>query len=396
MRAALRRLVRRVVAPRVIAQSVAACALAALAGCVQPPGTTAPSLATWSVPTGPGPAFTPVRFDQIPGWGTDALSRAVPVFLASCAQMEANPTERLGGGGEAGALGGTPAQWHSACEQARAVPPGDDVAARTFFVAAFQPYGVSADGSGTGLFTGYYEPEVAGSRSFDRVYKYPLYRRPDDLPPPGGKPYLTRAQIDGGALAKKRLGLLWLADPVDVFFLQVQGAGRVRLPDGHIVRVTYDGQNGQPYVPIGRVLVDRSEMTLDQVSMQSIRAWLTAHPDQSRELMEQNTSFVFFREVPDVRPDMGPPGSLGALLSPERSLAVDKSFIPLGAPMWINTQDTLDGTKIQRLMMSQDLGGAIRGAVRADIFFGWGPDAEAHAGKMRQQGTEFVLLPKGA
>ena len=137
-------------------------------------------------------------------------------------------------------------------------------------------------------------------------------------------------------------------------------------------------------------------MTLDQVSMQSIRAWLTAHPDQSRELMEQNTSFVFFREVPDVRPDMGPPGSLGALLSPERSLAVDKSFIPLGAPMWINTQDTLDGTKIQRLMMSQDLGGAIRGAVRADIFFGWGPDAEAHAGKMRQQGTEFVLLPKGA
>jgi membrane-bound lytic murein transglycosylase A len=310
--------------------------------------------------------------------------------------MRASPAQSLGGSGRAGALGGTPAQWQAVCDRARAVPPGDDAAARLFFESAFQPYGISADGGAIGLFTGYYEPEVAGSLSETRLYKYPLYRRPPDLPDGPSRAYFTRAQIERGALAHRHLELLWLADPIDVFFLHIQGAGRVRLPDGQVIRVTYAGKNGRPYVPIGRVLVDRGEMTLDQVSMQSIRAWLVAHPDQAGALMDQNPSYVFFREIHGVAADEGAPGSLGAPLTPRRSLAVDKAYVPLGAPVWIDTRDTLDGKPIRRLMFAQDLGGAIRGPVRADIFFGWGPDADAHAGKMRGQGMEFVLLPKAA
>ncbi|HEY2131992.1 MAG TPA: MltA domain-containing protein [Acetobacteraceae bacterium] len=412
MLSALRRAMRRLFAPafetpslaspRLATAGLAVLGLLAVAGCAQLPGAPgatsagAGPAASWSVPSGPGPAFIPVSYKQLPGWNADHLSDAIPAFLAGCAVLDANPGAPLGGEGEAAALGGTARQWHAACDLARAVPPGDDIAARHFFEIAFQAYGVSTDGSATGLFTGYYEPEVAGSRVRTSVYKYPIYRRPPDLVGDGRTPYLTRVQIDRGALAHRHLELLWLADPVDVFFLQVQGAGRVRLRDGHVVRVTYDGKNGQPYVPIGRVLVDRGEMTMDEVSMQSIRAWLAAHPAQVTELLEQNPSFVFFREVHDATADAGAPGSLGAPLSPDRSLAVDKSFIPLGAPLWVDTKDTLDGTKLQRLMVAQDLGGAIRGPVRADIFFGWGPDAEAHAGKMRGQGMEFLLLPKGA
>jgi membrane-bound lytic murein transglycosylase A len=349
---------------------------------------------TWTVPPGSGPALTPVRFDQVTGWGTDQEAAALTAFLASCDALRAQPNQPLGGQGEAAVRGGIAAEWQPACIAGRAVPPGDDVAARGFFEAWFQAYGVSTDGTAQGLFTGYFEPEVAGARTPGGIYRYPLLRRPSDLG--SRKPYFTRAEIEHGALRSRRLELLWLADPIDVFFLHVQGAGRVRLPDGHVVRVTYDGQNGQTYVPIGRVLVDRGEMTLDQVSMQSIRAWLVAHPQQAAAVMDANPSYVFFREVPDARPDQGPPSTLGAPLSPGRSIAVDKTFIPLGAPVWIDTTDPVDGAKIQRLMMAQDLGGAIRGPVRADIFFGWGKDAEEHAGRMREQGTEILLLPRQA
>jgi membrane-bound lytic murein transglycosylase A len=361
--------------------------LLALAGCAQQPKQTA-----WTPPAGPGPALTKLRFDQVPGWSADHESVALTAFLEDCREWEAEPDAALGGQGEAAALGGIAARWQTVCAAARSVPTGDDPAARTFFEAWLRPYGVSADGKADGLFTGYYEPEVAGSRTRTGVYRWPLLRRPPDL---GTRPaYYTRAQIETGALKGRHLELLWLADPIDAFFLHVQGAGRVRLPDGEIVRVTYDGQNGRTYVPIGRVLVDRGEMTLDQVSMQSVRAWLVAHPDQAPAVMDANPSYVFFREVRDVRPDEGPPSTLGVPLTPGRSLAVDKDFIPLGAPVWIDTNDPVTGSKLQRLMMAQDLGGAIKGPVRADIFFGWGKDAEQRAGLMRQQGTEVVLLPR--
>jgi membrane-bound lytic murein transglycosylase A len=360
--------------------------LLALGGCAQQP-----KEAGWAPPAGPGPALTKLRFDQLPGWSADHASLALSAFLEDCTEWQAEPGATLGGQGEAATLGGTAARWRTACTAARSVPTGDDAAARGFFEAWFQPYGVSADGSIQGLFTGYYEPEVAGSRTLGGVYRWPLLRRPPDL---GTRPtYYTRAQIEAGALKGRHLELLWLADPIDAFFLQVQGAGRVRLSDGEIVRVTYDGQNGQKYVPIGRVLVDRGQMTLDQVSMQSVRAWLVAHPSEARSVMDANPSYVFFREVRDVRPDEGPPSTLGVPLTPGRSLAVDREFIPLGAPVWIDTKDPVSGSKLQRLMMAQDLGGAIKGPVRADIFFGWGKDAEERAGLMRQRGTEVLLLP---
>jgi membrane-bound lytic murein transglycosylase A len=168
----------------------------------------------------------------------------------------------------------------------------------------------------------------------------------------------------------------------------------VDLPDGHVVRVTYAGQNGRGYVPIGRVLADRGEIPLDQVSLGTIRDWLERHPDQAQAVMNQNPSYVFFREIDTLRPDEGPPGALGVPLSPGRSLAVDRAFIPLGAPMFIDTIDPVTGEKLQRLMLAQDLGGAIKGPARADIFFGWGRAAEERAGRMRAEGRSFLLLPK--
>ncbi len=350
-----------------------------------------PNEARWTAPTGTGPALTPLRFDQLPGWSGDRAAQALVAFLEDCEAWRSQPNATLGGRDAAAALGGTPGKWQPACAAAGSVPADNDAAARTFFETWFRPYGLSADGNAQGLYTGYYEPEVAGSRKQGGVYQWPLLRRPPDL---GSRPtYYTRAQIDNGALKNRRLDLLWLADPIDAFFLHVQGAGRVRLPDGQIVRVTYDGQNGQQYVPIGRVLVARSEMTLDQVSMQSVRAWLVAHPTEAKSVMEANPSYVFFRVVDDTNANEGPPSALGVPLRAERSLAVDRSYVPLGAPVWIDTKDPVSGAPIQRLMMAQDLGGAIKGPVRADIFFGWGKDAEQRAGLMRQPGTEVLLLP---
>ena len=356
----------------------------------------------------------PVAFAALPGWTQDHPAQAMPALLSTCAALAASPDHALGGSGEAAALGGKAVQWTPACAAAGSVPPGDDAAARIFFEAQFQLYAVT-DSAADGLFTGYYEPEVAGSRTPDAGYATPLLSRPNDLvqadlgtfdPALQGKhvtgrlqgdqlvPYYDRAQIATGALDRQRLDLLWLADPVDAFVLQIQGSGRVRLPDGRTVRVSYAAQNGRPYVPIGRVLADHGAIPLDQVSMQSIRAWLAAHPDQAAAMMDQNPSYVFFREIDDLHPDQGPPGALGVPLTPGRSVAVDKRFIPLGAPVFIATTDPLDNQPLRRLMMAQDLGGAIRGPVRADIFWGWDHDAETRAGKMHAKGAEYLLLPR--
>jgi len=182
---------------------------------------------------------------------------------------------------------------------------------------------------------------------------------------------------------------------VDAFFLHIQGSGRARLPDGSVLRVTFDGKNEQPYVPIGRVLVDRGEMKLAEVSMQSIRAWLKAHPGEAEAVMEQNPSFVFFREVEGLAPDQGPPGTQGVPLTPARAVAVDRGHIPLGTPLWLDSNDPLaPAAPLRRLVVAQDTGGAIRGPTRADVFFGWGAEAEERAGRMRQPGSLYVLLPR--
>lgn len=402
-------------------RALGALAVLGLAGCVPPAArVSAPSAA----PADHVLSLTPVPFASLPGWQQDHPAEAVPALLAECRVLTALPAEQsLGGQGQAETLGGSAAQWRPACEAARDLPPGDDAAARTFFESQFQPYAVADTGAHAdpvhteGLYTGYFDPEVAGSRSPVGKYRTALLSRPGDLVQvdlgdfnddlkgkaivgrvQGNKlvPYFDRAQIEGGILAHRRLELIWLADPIDAYVLQVQGSGRVLLPDGKVVRVTYAGQNGRRSVLIGKILADRGEIPLDQISMQSIRAWLEAHPEQANDILNQNPSYVFFREDDDLRPDQGPPGVLGVPLTPGRSIAVDRSFIPLGAPVFVDTTDPLTGEKLQRLMLAQDVGGAIRGPVRADIFFGWGHDAEERAGKMRQHGTEYVLLPRPA
>jgi membrane-bound lytic murein transglycosylase A len=326
----------------------------------------------------------PRHVAELPGWGQDELVAAVPAFLAGCRP---------------------PALPAALCAEAAALPPGDDAAARAFFETRF-----TLRPAGKGLMTGYYEPELRGAASPSTEYPVPLHTRPADLVEvdlglfapdlrgrrtagrvAGGKllPYPDRAAIEAGGGP----ALLWLADPVDRFFLQIQGSGRVLLPDGGVRRVGYDGQNGRAYVPIGRILADRGELPRAEVSMQSIRAWLAAaSPERARALMDENPSYVFFRAVP-ARPDQGPTGAQGVPLTPMRSIAVDRTEIPLGSPVWIVTRHPLTGQPLRRLVMAQDTGGAIRGPARADLFWGWGPEAAAAAGPMKEPSELFVLVP---
>jgi membrane-bound lytic murein transglycosylase A len=367
-------------------------------------------------PVGPV-SLSKIEFSALPGWGADHPSQAMPALLASCARLDALPADQsVGGSGDAAARGGQAGQWRPACHDASQVPAGDDAAARAFIEHDLVPWRISQGDSSQALFTGYFEPEVSGSRVRSAADQTPLYARPADLvqadlgdfkPDLTGtriagrvedgrlRPYFDRAQIVGGALSRRRLEIAWLADPVDAFFLQIQGAGRIRLADGRIMRVGYAGQNGRPYVAIGKLLADRGELPLDGISMQSIRAWLAAHPADAAGVMDGNPSYVFFHELPGLRADDGPPGALGVSLVPGRSVAIDRAFVPLGAPIWVDTTDPLDGGAFQRLMSAQDIGGAIKGPLRADIFYGWGADAEARAGKARQAGEMFVLLPAG-
>jgi len=333
-------------------------------------------------------------FSALPGWGEAQLEPSLRAFLAGC--------PRAGG-----AL-------IDACALASAVPPGDEAAARRFFETVFTPYAlVSGDGAGSGLITGYYEPLLRGSRTKSTVYRYPVYGVPDDLVvvdlasvTPEVKnlrlrgrldgrrlvPYWSRAEIDGRGGKIPAPVIAWVADPVDLFFLQVQGSGQILLETGERIRVGYADQNGHPYRSVGRYLVDRGELTLDQASAQSIKAWGAANPAKLQEALNYNSSYVFFREIADPR---GPFGALGVPLVPQYSLAVDRRFVPLGAPVYLATTQPLSEEPLTRLMAAHDTGGAIRGVVRADFFWGSGDEAGATAGRMRQQGKLWLLWPRG-
>ncbi len=350
--------------------------------------------------------LAPAGFGDLPDWGRDGTAEALTAFLKSCGELD----KRSDSSAIAPAsLGLTAADWRAPCRAAPGVAH-NDVAARGFFERFFTPYRVGNNGNNDGLFTGYYEPLLHGSREAGGAYKTQLLRRPPDLVMVdlsrfrpawkgeriGGRvengnlvPYASRKEIERGALDRLHLAMLWVNDPVDAFFLQVQGSGRVNLTDGTSVRLAYDGQNGQPYVAIGKILVDRGELTVDKVSLQSIRAWIKSHPDQGAALMDENPSYVFFREA---KGD-GPTGSEGVALTPGRSLAVDRSYIPLGAPVYIDASQ--NGTPIHRLAIAQDTGGAITGPVRGDVFWGFSAEAEKQAGTMRAPGRAYVLLPKG-
>jgi len=346
----------------------------------------------------PAPLFTPVAFEALPGWRQDDLRQAWPAFQASCRAL------------------GAKADWKSVCAAAKAVDAGDGAAVRRFFETNFVPNLVrAADGADSGLITGYYEPFLRGARKRGGANQTPLYKVPDDLVTVdlgsvypslkgmrlrgrlSGKtvvPYGSRAEIERARIPGKEL--VWVDDPVDSFFLEVQGSGRVQLDDGETVRIAYADQNGHPYKAIGRWLVEQGELTSAEASAQGIKAWIAAHPERRQELFNVNPSYIFFREerLPD--PGVGPKGALGVPLSPTRSVAIDPSFLPLGAPIYLSTTEPASTTPLQRLVMGQDTGGAIRGAVRADFFFGFGGQAPDNAGRMKQRGQLWVLLPRGA
>lgn len=380
---------------------LAALLLSALAGCGAP-----------RPPKEPPPArltLAAADFRALPGWAGDDHAAALPVLARSCARLAPQPDGRtLGPQGMLGRV----ADWKPACAALATVPPGDRGAARAYFETWFRPWLAGNNGAEEGLFTGYYEALLRGSRRQHGPFQTPLLRRPDDLVMVdlgefrealkgeriAGRvvdgrlrPYEDRAKIEAGALKGRNLELLWVDDPVEAFFLQIQGSGRVVLEDGTELRVGYDGQNGHPYVAIGRELVARGAMAKDEVTMQSIRAWLEANPASAAEVMNRNPSYVFFRLLDGE----GPVGAQGVPLTPGRSLAVDRSFVAYGTPLWLDAEDPLDpARRLQRLLVAQDTGGAIRGPVRGDVFWGHGAEAELRAGRMKSPGRYWLLLPR--
>src|SRR5688572_17459755 len=329
-------------------------------------------------------------FSDLPGWSNAQLEPSLRAFVAGCARFK------------------------RVCEIARGLPAGDERVARNFFETEFVPYALVSSVSGdSGMVTGYYEPIIDGSRTPGPVHRHPIFGLPPDLvvvdlgtvvPETRGLrlrgrvdgrrlvPYYSRGEIDARGDAFAAPVIAWSADPVELFFLQIQGSGQVRLENGERIRVGFAEQNGHPYRSLGRHLVERGEMPLEQASMQGIKAWAAANPQKLQDALNQNPSYVFFRELPATD---GPIGALNIPLHAERSLAVDRRYVPLGAPVYLATTFPLSEEPLQRLMAAHDTGGAIRGVVRADFFWGTGPDAGAQAGRMRQQGRMWLLWPIG-
>ena len=333
-----------------------------------------------------------ISFAEVPGWRDDDLGAALPALRRSCPRL-----------GE---------EWRAPCAALASAPDARTETARAFFERWFEPLRVTDRGKSDGLVTGYYEPELRGSRMRGERFRVPLYRLPPDVvnvdlgqfrPSLKGEriagrvergrlvPYAERGEIDTGALAGRDLEIVWVDDPIDAFFLHIQGSGRVVLDDGSVMRVGYAGSNGHVYTAIGRELAKDGAMVTEDVTMQSIRAWLAAHPGEAEAMMARNESYVFFRPLPGD----GPVGAQNVVLEPGRSIAVDPKFIPLGAPVFVATVDPLDPSRpLRRLAVAQDTGGAIRGPVRADLFWGHGAEAAERAGKMKGRGALYLLLPK--
>ena len=359
-----------------------------------------PTPAVEAPPEKPPVSFSALRassWDAVPGWRDDNPQLAWSAFLTSC-----------------GALKNQPA-WLSVCSVASALTEPSRELLQQFFETSFTPYQViNPDGSDQGLVTGYYEPLLHGSRKRTDTYRYPVYAVPDDLLVldlaelyPELKnmrlrgrlegrrvvPYFSRAQIESGAAPVTGKEIVWIDDAVELFFLQIQGSGRVRLENGEFVRLGYADQNGYPFRSVARLLIDRGDLPLERTSMQGIKAWARQNPGKVQDLLNYNASYVFFRELPS---DLaGPLGALGVPLTARRSIAVDPRYIPLGAPVFLATTMPNSRQPLNSLMMAQDTGGAIRGAVRADFFWGFGDEAGALAGRMRQSGKMWVMLPNG-
>ena len=379
------------------------CGLAVLAGCA-PPGEKAADTAADAPPV---LTFTPTAYGDLPGWASDDPTAAAAAFERSCARFARQADSRqIGPDGRYGSVG----SWKPVCAAVAAAQGADAI--RSAFAATLTPWAITDDDPSDDLFTGYYEPELNGARTRSETYIEPLYPRPEDLvlvdlgnwrdtmrgERIAGrvvdgrlKPYDSRAQIDAGSLNGVR-PIVWLDSPVDAFFLHIQGSGLVKLPDGSRTRVGYDGHNGHIYHAVGRTLIEWGEVTREDMSLQAIRRWMARNPDRMRELMHKNPSYIFFRELTGD----GPIGAQAVALTPGRSLAVDRRFLPLGAPMMIDVDYPDEtGAPLNRLVIAQDTGGAIRGVVRADMFWGAGAPAERLAGPMAAKGRYWILLPNG-
>ncbi|MEQ8604921.1 MAG: MltA domain-containing protein [Marivibrio sp.] len=398
-------------------RALAASALIALAACGDP--TPDASIEKTEEAPAPAPAaealqLTAVGFESLPGWTADPLDDAPSAFLRSCARLTLQPDERPIGTDAAPVLAG---DFDAPCAAAAGLESAAPADKRAFFETHFRPFlaADAADGDEQGLFTGYFEAELTGARTRSETYATPLYSAPPDLvvadlshfdPDLAGRrligriedgrfvPYPDRGAIEGGLLDGRDLELLWIDDPVDVFLLQVQGSGRVILPDGEVVRVGFAAHNGRPYRSIGRVLIERGALAPHAASWDGIRGWIEDNPEAASALFAENPRFVFFRLLEG---EDGPIGAQGVALTPERSLAVDRRYVPLGAPVWLDA--TMPGdtdAPLRRLMVAQDAGGAINGPVRGDFFWGYGDAALAMAGKMKSRGRYFLLLPKAS
>lgn len=391
-----------IVASRTAASALLAAAL--LAGCAVAPKPTTETEPTEKL------ILQRASVRDLPGWERDDPRPALAAFQRSCAPLlRGDPSRLVGPDGRFG----TRADWAPACRAAASVDAGSPDAVRRFFADGFSVWRASDDVPEDDLFTGYYEPEMKGSRTRSAAYPVALYKRPPDLVEvdlgafrdslkgeriagrvKDGKlvPFDDRAAIDSGSLTAKAEPLLYLADPVDAFFLHIQGSGLVVLPDGTRTRVGYDGANGHAYYAVGRWLIAEGEVPKEKMSLQAIRDWMASHPGRRQELMNRNPSYVFFRSVTGD----GPIGAQGVALTAGRSLAVDRRHLPLGMPVWLDVAyPTQSGPELRRLVIAQDTGGAIRGPVRGDVFWGSGKPAETLAGPMAAKGRYWLLLPTG-
>lgn len=368
-------------------------------------------LTFWMAKT-PSLTLKPVAFTKLPGWNTADLKKSLQTFQVSCKTfMRQNPENDAGSHQIALKV----KDWQPACKAALSLKTISNDSAKSFFQKWFIPLEFRARKPVNGLFTGYYMPLLHGSTVKTKEFNVPVYSLPDNLISvnlsefdsaykhkqligriKGNKlvPYHTREEINLGAIKKKASVLVWVNSPIDRLFLEIQGSGVVKLTDGRELYLGYAGENGASYTPIGRVLVEKGIMTKKTASMQSIRTYLEAHPEEMENVINQNKSFVFFR----VLNQSAALGAQGISLTPGYSLAIDRKWIPLGAPLWLNTTrpDKIHQDKrvLQRLMIAQDTGGAIRGVVRGDVFWGAGENATDIAGKMKNPGRYWLLLPK--
>lgn len=391
------------VAPAPICAPCAACAV-----CVAPAtvAATATDLVPFTEPT-PATAEPPrgrlarTTFAALPSWGSDDVTVALDAFLQGCPALNSQPV------------------WARVCVTGAQLKSRSAAMVTRFFETEFEPYhAVNADNSDTGVVTGYYEPLLRGSRTRTSEFRYPIYASPQDLITVdladvypdlknrrlrgrlvGNKlvPYLDRGNIetdiDNKGAPLQGLEIAWVDDPIESFFLQIQGSGQIQLPDGSRVRVGYADQNGHPFRSLGGLLIRRGEIKLERASMQGIKEWARRNPQKVQQFMNGNPSYVFFKELPN---DLsGPIGTLGVPLTAERSIAVDQRVIPMGVPVYLSTTFPATDRPLNRLMVAQDTGGAINGAVRADFYWGFGDAAGSQAGRMKQQGRMWVLLPRG-